>query len=286
MQKKLTAWSGKIAYNKVKHIPHPIIAVIDFVQLLSETLEFNPELYISKDNVLWIYYPNSCFVCDDFFSEYGIYMAMSKTAVYGGTSEFEGGNLTVEISEDEKSLICEKHNVSGKNFELIRDISLKISLPDQETVNEYRRLLEVYDYKKSFLVISRTAFTEALFDHFKQESKDTYYRYISLNNNEDHYLNSLTVGQRKNLWLVYFENKLSPLEFDDAFSAIQQNEISAFPWELSLRLALEECGITVSYDNGFSISDKSCKHIKPDFRSNCAAEKLFIKLIFPKPYTK
>lgn len=281
MQKKLTAWSGRMPYNKMKSSPHPLIAVIDFVQLLSETLEFNPELYISENNVLWVYYPNSYFVCDDFFTEYGLYMAISKSSVYGGISEFEGGDMTAEISKDEKSLICEKHNVSGKDFEIIRDISLKISLSDQETANEYRKLLDIYDYKKGFLVISRTVFTETLFESFKQESRDTYYRYISLVNGEDHYLNSLTVGQRKNLWLVYFENKQSPLEFDDAFSAIQRNKISAFPWELSLRLALEECGITVSYDNGFYIYDKSGNHIMPDFRSGCAAEKLFIKLIFP-----
>lgn len=82
--------------------------------------------------------------------------------------------------------------------------------------------------------------------------------------------------------MMYFNDGLSPLEFEDAFSAIESGEISAFPWELALRLALEEAGITVSYENGYCVNDRSGKRISPDFSSELAAERLFAKLIFPK----
>ena len=75
---------------------------------------------------------------------------------------------------------------------------------------------------------------------------------------------------------------MSPIEFDDAFSEMEENEISVFPWELALRLALEETGITVSYENGYYVKAKNGSRIFPDFSSDIAAEKLFIKLIFPK----
>ncbi len=52
-----------------------------------------------------------------------------------------------------------------------------------------------------------------------------------------------------NFLRLYFDDGISPLEFDDAFSAMERNEVSVFPWELALRLALEEKGISVSYDN-------------------------------------
>lgn len=82
--------------------------------------------------------------------------------------------------------------------------------------------------------------------------------------------------------MIYFDNGLSPLEFDDAFSAMERNEISVFPWELALRLALEEKGISVSYDNGYCITDQNGKRITPSFESRNSAEKLFVKLLFPK----
>lgn len=282
MQKKITAWSETIPYESIEDLPAPMIAAIDFVYIISSTLRHNPMVYSSADNVLWIHYPNSCFICEEFFSSYGLYIALSKSSVYGGADSFEGGKLTARISDNGKALYCEKRNVSGTDFELIKDIALKIPLDNGKSVEEYKKLLCAVNYKSSCLVMERTSFTENVFDGQPQANPDTYFRYTFLSNTTEIYLNSLTIELIKKLWLLYLVDRLNPLEFNDAFSAMEKNQISIFPWELALRLALEETGITVNYGNGYSITDKNGRRITPSFDSNNFAERLFIKLIFPK----
>lgn len=281
MQKKIVAWSKDIPCQRTDNPPYPLIAAIDFVYLLSNNLECNPMVYSSAGNTLWIYYPNSIIVCEDFFEEYGAFMADSHSAVYGGADGFEGGKLTAAYINNGSALHCMKHNVSGTDFEFIRDITLKISLQSGNHSQEYKKIISAVNWKSGYIVIERTEFFENIFSRFAQKRSDTYYRYIAFDEYES-YLNSLSIEQRKKLWLIYFDNGLSPLEFDDAFSAMERNEISVFPWELALRLALEEKGISVSYDNGYCITDQNGKRITPSFESRNSSEKLFVKLLFPK----
>lgn len=281
MQKKIVAWSKDIPCQRTDNSPHPLIATIDFVYLLSNNLECNPMLYSSADNTLWIYYPNSGIVCENFFEGYGAFMADSHSAVYGGADGFEGGALNAERINGGKALHCTKQNVSGTDFELLRDIALKIPLESKKHIKEYKNIISGINWRSAYLAIERTEFAENIFSNVPQKSKDTYYRYIAFDEYES-YLNSLSIEQRKKLWLIYFDNGLSPLEFDDAFSAMERNEISVFSWELALRLALEEKGISVSYDNGYCITDQNGRRITPSFESRNSAEKLFIKLLFPK----
>lgn len=281
MQKKIVAWSKEIPCQRTDNPPNPLIAAIDFVYLLSNNLECNPMLYSSADNALWIYYPNSVIVCEDFFEEYGAFMADSHSAVYGGADGFEGGALTAERINRGKTLHSTKLNVSGTDFELLRDISLKITLESEKHIKEYKNIISGINWRSAYLAIERTEFVENIFSNVSQKRKDTYYRYIGIDAHGS-YLSALSIEQLKKLWLIYFEDGFSPLEFDDAFSAMVENEISVFPWQLALRLALEEKGITVSYDNGYCIIDQNDSRITPSFESRNSAEKLFIKLLFPK----
>lgn len=281
MQKKIIAWSKDIPCWRTDNPPHSLISTIDFVYLLSNALECNPIVYSSADNTLWIYYPNSCYVCEEFFENYGLYMAISNASVYGGADGFEGGMLTAERINGGKTLHCTKQNVSGTDFELLRDISLKVPIKSEKYIKEYKNIISGINWRSAYLVAERTEFAENIFSNVPQKSKDTYYRYIAIDEYES-YLNALSIEQRKKLWNLYFDDGISPLEFDDAFSAMERNEVSVFPWELALRLALEENRISVSYDNGYCITDQNGRRITPSFESRNSAEKLFIKLLFPK----
>lgn len=201
--------------------------------------------------------------------------------LYGGADGFESGQLTAESGTKGTSLRCAKLNVSGTDFETIRDIALKIPVQEESDLPEYLRLLSAISPKCSYIAAERTELIEDVFRDIPQHSEDTYFRYIVLTG-YDCFLNALSIQQRKKLWLMYFGDGLSPLEFENAYSAIERGEISEFPWELALRLALEELGITVSYENGYCVNDRSGKRISPDFKSELAAERLFAKLIFPK----
>ena len=54
------------------------------------------------------------------------------------------------------------------------------------------------------------------------------------------YLDALPIPLQKELWLLFLVEGVSPLEFEDAFNALQEGRVSAFSWELSLRLALSQ----------------------------------------------
>lgn len=282
MQKKVIAQSNYIPYKSLETPPSHLAAAVEFIYLLSCDAEQNPTTYASDDNVLWVYYPNSCFICEEMFERYSVFMALSGISIYGGADGFESGELTSEICSDNKHICNKKKNVSGTDFEIIRDIALKIPLESSRIVGEYAKLIGNISFRNSFLAAERTDFAENSLNEFEQKSDDTYYRYVILGDRDESYLNSLSVEQRKKLWILYLTDGLSPIEFDDAFSEMEENEISVFPWELALRLALEETGITVSYENGYYVKTKNGSRIFPDLSSDIAAEKLFIKLIFPK----
>ena len=62
----------------------------------------------------------------------------------------------------------------------------------------------------------------------------------------------------------------------------EKEEISLFQWELALRLALSEKGITISYDNeDFRVTDANGLRLRFDYRTGSAAEKVFLKILFP-----
>lgn len=282
MQKKRIAWMDTIPCETMKNVPSPLAAAVDLIYLLNCSVEDPPSVYTSDDNVLWVYYANSCFVCEDFFSNYGLHMAISKIAVYGGTDGFEGGDLSAEFLDKGKSVRFQKKNVSGTDFELIRDIALKLSLESHEYTCAFQKLIHHIQAQNSYLAIDRTAFHDEILETFPKRSGDTYYQYRILGNETSHYLNALSISQRKKLWLLFLNDHFSPLEFDDAYTAMEQNIISAFPWELALRLAMEEIGITVRFENGYFITKRDGSRMFPDFSSEQAAEKLFLKLIFPR----
>lgn len=281
MQKKAVAWNISINYGDVDGVSVPAVCALNLVYLLSSSLDSVPEVYSSADNFLWAYFPSSSFGCEEFLESYGYDMAVSGTSVYGGADGFESGELIAEFCEKPGVLHCIGMNVSGTPFWNIRDIALKIPFGSTALAEEYKRIFSAVTPKCSCIACERTDAVENGFREVPEQSPDTYFRYV-LFTEDDIYLNSLSISQRKQLWLLYFREGLSPLEFDDAFSAMENNEISAFPWELALRLALEEAGITVNYDNGYCVNDRSGKRISPDFSSELAAERMFAKLIFPK----
>ena len=74
---------------------------------------------------------------------------------------------------------------------------------------------------------------------------------------------------------------VSPLEFEDAFNALQEGRVSAFSWELSLRLALSQAKISIQYENGgFHVIDQNGARLLYRYDSSNAAERLFLKLLF------
>lgn len=63
----------------------------------------NPQLYATRDKVLWAYFEHSCFEAEAFLEEYGVVMALisqgSPISIYGNVHGLEGGRLSAAFPE-------------------------------------------------------------------------------------------------------------------------------------------------------------------------------------------
>ena len=85
------------------------------------------------------------------------------------------------------------------------------------------------------------------------------------------------------LWLLLLCDGISAPEFDYVLSAFQEGRLnSLFSWELSLRMALDKAHVKISYEeNNFHITRSDGSRILYDYAGGSAAEKLFLKILFP-----
>ena len=285
MQKKQIAWRQELPVEQPLATGSEAACFLRFIYALSDEMSMEPQLYTMKEHILWAYYEHSCFESEPFLEEYGTDLAWISQrypiSIYGNVNGFESGELSAQIQGN--TLTMEKRDVSGQDFNLISDLCVKIVLHDEAHTGELRQILSRMRFRKTYLPIERTVLTEQLFQGEPQYSADTYYRYLALSNEtEQAYLSSLTVALQKKLWLLFLEDGLSPMEFDDAFNALQNGEAPVFPWELSLRLAMSEAGVSVHYEGrDFRVTTEAGKRLNFTYNSNSAAEKLFLKLLFP-----
>lgn len=99
------------------------------------------------------------------------------------------------------------------------------------------------------------------------------------------YLACLTVNQIVALWYKYLEDGISSLEFDWLYDQLEQQDAARlFQWELGLHIALSQLQIQIDYRaEGFTITNAVGNKMRFDFFSSLAAEKLFLKILFPVP---
>lgn len=286
MQKKQTAWRRELSLSGPYPACNREAELLNLVYALSTELQANPRLYTAGDSQLWASYNHAGLDAETLLDTYGEAIAFVSASypfsVYGNVRELEGGELAARFSESRK-LVLIKRDVSGVNFDTMEDICLKISFPDQEITEEFRRILTALDFQSPYLAMERTPYTERAFADYPQLNEDAYFRYLPMveGGGED-YLTSLPVELLKQLWLLFLKERVSPLEFDDAFAFLRAEEIPAFPWELSLRLALGETGVSVCYgESGFQITNRRGEKMTFSFESSASAEKLLLKLLFP-----
>lgn len=288
MQKKHIAWSGWVELMEELSQESREKQLLSLVYRISGETAQNPEIYMSDGHILWVYYEHSCYTTQAVFSAYGTALAAVSpkypVSVYGNIDGCESGELTASLLLGNQAVQLVKRNVSAEDFEEISDICLKIIFPTETEQREIARLIRNMDYQKPYLAMRRTPFTESALSGCPQLNEYTCFRYLLLGEQRGQsYLDSLPIPLIKELWLLFLRDKFSPLEFDDARNALEKRKCSAFPWELSLHLALSEEHIKISYEHGgFQVFDQNGKRLVFDFESNCCAEKLFLKLLFPR----
>ena len=257
---------------------------------LSAELGCNPKLYHTDGpSTLWVFYPHSIFLCDSLVNDYSVPAAVIsqtlKLSFCGSTEAQETGEILLFFSDGSKLIITENKDISGRDFRQLGDLCVRLETDDPELLTDLRECLRHLDYRNDFLAIRRTRRFRDIFQGLEELNPDTYYQFIPLNGYADpaEACSSLSAEQQERLWLLLLCDGISAPEFDYVLSAFQEGRLnSLFSWELSLRMALDKAHVKISYEeNNFHITRSDGSRILYDYAGGSAAEKLFLKILFP-----
>lgn len=254
--------------------------------IISSTLRMNPSLY-ANENSLWIYYGHAYFQCEILFSDllYSLAYITRKypLSIYGSANGIETAEIRLLAEKDK--IKVQKLNVSGQDFNALYDLCLRIDFDDEKQMSLFKDILAGIDYRYDFLLIRRSPFTHQCFSHYPDLDKNAYYRYLPMRalNELDVDNFSYTLKQQIDLWLLLLEDGVSAVEFNVLMDKLEAGRLhSFFTWELALRFAIKQAGITISYDeNGFEMRNSHGERMIYDYINGSSAEQLLLKIIFP-----
>lgn len=264
--------------------------LVALVYALSTELHMDPAVYrIEREGSLWVYYACACFECGQLFEEYGYaagYVSqVYPVSLYGVAGGMEPVALTMALRGDGQRLVLRKLSVSGKNFDQLSDLCVKIEVESPAERAQLFALLQDVRYRKSFVAARRSSFVQQTFHTLPDDAPDAFFRYVALREDAEpaSMLEALTVEQQKELWLLLLRDGMGALEFETVWEQWEAGGFAAlFTWELSLRMALSEAGCTIHNGPGdFRVTDAESRRLRFDFQNGSAAEKLFLKLLFP-----
>lgn len=283
MHNKIIAHQQELHFKNLSKISEEFL-LIECVYSLGYELKMNPKVYkIDKENFLWIYYEQSCFALNSFINDFGIIIGIVSNkyplSIYGTINDNESASLESYYDAKEEKVKLVKMNISGKDFDEMSDVCVKLEIKEHSLLNDFYKLFSNLNYKKSYIALDRMKFKAGIFEGIEEEDKETYYKYLKIDNpyESELFIDSLSIEQMKELWLVFLREKISPLEFDYAMNRYKNDILySLFEWELALRLALNDMDISISYDNNnFHVKDKNGKRLYFDYNTGDSAEQLF-----------
>ena len=268
----------------------PAVQLVSLVYMLSTELARNPHLYLTQDHRLWISYDESRFSAASLLEEYAVTMAGAARqyplAVCGTVNGYESGEVSAQLLPQQNKLQLCKRNLSGKEFDLITNLCVRVQLSSSREAQEMLQIIRQVDFQNDFLALERTQWAEELFSSYPQYSADTFYRYLPFVplDTAGAYTDSLSVEQKQKLWELFLTEGFSPVEFEDTLELMNTGIlVSSYSWELALRLALDSTGVQVQNDSsGYRVLDAQGRRMIFDYAGSRAAERLFLKLLFTR----
>lgn len=295
MQKMMIASRVKLADGEPEETAVPMGTICQLIYCLSGAFQIRPQAYEPENGrELWVSFPQAVIQCDAFFEEYGDCLASlcrrRPVSVCGyADGQPEEGELLVSVSEEGRGgaqTDCVKRSISGRDFSFLSEVWLRIRF---ERCMEVKFVSQVVSYLDSCQaavgVCARWAdvfHEEGLFE----ETDAGYFKYVFFREPEDReisLISCLTVPQLAELWRVWMDEMADTLEFELFYEHLGQLPPAVRSrLTMGLRLALERADIRVeNCGEEFRVTDSAGARLWFDFRSGSAAEKLFLKLLFP-----
>lgn len=265
----------------------PIKKIVWLVSRWCEAFNSAPTLHAMENSpTLCVLFENSGFDCDEFSAEYGEVIASIEkkypVCICGMLRDLEMGEVTAYSDDD--GIWYKKSAVSGRNFDVLSCVYIKIALTTQEELRFLMLLLS--DCAKNNIAFPRR-FSHLLNpEEYGGEEEATHFLYLSLDSEEpfpETLSQTLSVSQLTELWAIFLREGTEVGEFDMLYEQIKQHRApDLLRLELSLQMAVDALGIVVTNDaSGFMVRGEGDRRIRMDYHSKSSAEKLFLKILFP-----
>lgn len=287
--RRRTAANGRIS------LPHgrdmdcsPVRLALRFLYELSGELEEDPVVFKSGgERELIALFRGACCRCNDLLAAHGGTLARLsacwKVELCGTVGGPEVGKLS--IWPEGAGLCWEQSNVSGHPFDELSDLCVKIKV---ETRQELEFLIEVLGrltFRARCIAVPKRYEKICEESALAKHMDGVRFCYLPMLDDvePDEALESLDIEQKEALWCDFLENGLPAREFEWAWAACRKGEtMGLLEWELALRLALLKNEIqVVNTESEFKVLDREGKTMRFSAASSNAAERLFLKILFP-----
>lgn len=291
MHKQITVWRERIPCQAAEPEMTPELRLLFMVCDISAQMQENPVIVQENARTLWICYENACLPCELLSEGMGSALARIGESIpislHGGTEGLEMARIEAVRASGGRELEITKYDISGKDFQELTGFGFRVHLRDEEECAFVQMLLSEAKFEKTFLAYPRTRRIEAACAGCVDPGRDMYYRYLPVGGSEDmdEALASLSLEKKKKLWELFIVDDLCAVEFEYVLDAYENGRLGGiFSWDMALRLALGEAGVTISYENrDFRVCRSTGERLYYSYESGNAAECLFLKLLFPVP---
>lgn len=272
----------------------PIRLALMFLYELSGELEEDPVIFRSGEGrKLTILFRGACCRCADLLMTHGGILARLsahwRVMLCGTVGGPEVGDIS--IWQEGSELCWKQSNVSGRPFEELYDLCVNLWVETEQELDFLSEVLARMSFRARCIAISRRYETVCRENELAKPCDGARFCYLPMLDEvePDEALESLSIEQKAELWSGFLENGLPAREFEWVWAACREGEIiGLLEWELALRLALNRNEIRiVNTESQFCVTDKSGKVARFNAASSNAAERLFLKILFPAiPGTK
>lgn len=287
--RRRTAANGRIALPHSRNAEYtPVRLALMFLYELSGELEEEPVvLRGGEERELIALFRGACCRCNDLLTAHGAMLAQLsacwKVELCGTVGGPEVGKLSVW--SEGTGLCWEQSNVSGHPFEELSDLCVKLRVDTQWELDLLLAVLAQMSYGAQCVAISKRYEKICVENELVKPIDGARFCYLPMQGDveADDALMSLGVEQKEELWCDFLENGLPAREFEWAWSACRAGEvIGLLEWELSLRSALRQKEVEViNTESQFRVIDREGKTMRFSAASSNAAERLFLKILFP-----
>lgn len=287
--RRRVAAKGQVSFIPGRETEHsPIRMALMFLYELSGEIEEDPVVFQSGGELeLVALFRGACCRCGDLLASHSNTLALLsacwKVELCGTVGGPEVGKLS--IWPEGAGLCWEQSNVSGHPFDELSDLCVKLKVETQQELEFLIEVLGRLSFRTQCIAVPKRYEKLCVENALAKHIDGARFCYLPMLGDvePEEALESLSVEQKEVLWSDFLENGLPVREFEWAWAACRQGEtMGLLEWELALRLALLKNEIQViNTESQFKVLDREGKAMRFSAASPIAAERLFLKILFP-----